>query len=112
MNALSPRNALREIEWRVVEIAREDGPGSLNPEDFWGRLSRDLFGLPLARKLVNEKLETLRRFCVRAWYCDLLRSRDVRMLMDAGYSSAAVLQILAHVARYRGFTPAIHEQPV
>lgn len=34
------------------------------------------------------------------------------MLMNAGYSSAAVFQILAHVAAYRGFTPSIEEQPI
>lgn len=34
------------------------------------------------------------------------------MLMNAGYSSATVFQILAHVASYRGFTPSIEELPI
>jgi hypothetical protein len=112
MNAVTSNPSLRQLEWHVVEIAREDGPRSLNPDGFLARLSRDLFGLPMARRLANEKLEALRRFCVRAWYWDLIRTSDLRSLMDAGYSSMAVFQILAHVAGHRGFTPSIQEQPV
>ena len=55
----------------------------------------------------KNKLEALRRFCVRAWYWDLIRSRDLRALMQVGFTSADVFQILAHVAGLRGFTPAI-----
>jgi hypothetical protein len=112
MTALPPQSNLSELEWSVVEIARDNGPRSLNPDGFWVRLSRDVFGLPIARTLANERLEALRRFCVRAWYWDLIRTRDLQILMDAGYSSAAVFQILAHVAGYRGFTPSIQEQPI
>ncbi len=65
--------------------------------------------MPVACKLANHKLETLRRFCVRVWFWDLVRSRDVQALMDAGYTSADVFQILAHVTGFRGFTPAIEE---
>ena len=114
MNALpSNRNgSLQELDWRVVEIARADGPRSLNPDGRFTRFLGDFLGLPVAQKLADEKLEALRRFCVRAWYWDLVRSKDLRVLMDAGYSSAAVFQILAHVARHRGFTPSIEEQPI
>ena len=51
----------------------------------------------------------LRRFSVRAWYWDLIRTRDVRPLIEAGYSMADVSRILAHVARSRGFTPSLQE---
>lgn len=113
MTALAlPQPGLGELEWRVVEIARQDGPRRLNPDGFWAKLSRNLFGLPAARQLMDEKLEALRRFCVRAWYWDLIRTRDLQMFLDAGYSSVAVFQILAHVAGYRGFTPTIQEQPI
>lgn len=112
MNAVSFSPNLSELDWRVVEIAREDGPRSLNPDGFLARLSRDFFGLPVTRRLTNEKLEALRRFCVRAWYWDLIRTGDVQMLMAAGYPSMAVFQILAHVAGYRGFTPSIQDQPI
>jgi hypothetical protein len=112
MNAPTSNANLSELEWRVVEIAREDGPRSLNSDGFLSRLSRDLFGLPVARRLANDRLEALRRFCVRAWYWDLIRSQDLRSLMDAGYSSVAVFQLLAHIAGYRGFTPSIQERPI
>src|SRR5690242_19264277 len=104
-----PRESLSRLEWQVVEMAREDGPRSLNPDGFWTQLSRDLFGLPIARRLANEGLEALRRFCVRAWYWDLIRTSDIKALVAAGYSMANALQILAHVAGYRGFTPSIQE---
>ena len=110
--ALKLESSLTELDWKVIEIARMDGPRSLNPDDRFRRFLGDFFGLPVARKLANKKLEALRRFCVRAWYWDLIRTRDVSGLMDAGYSSADVFQILAHVAGYRGFTPSIEEQPV
>lgn len=105
-------DSLTELEWEVVEIAKRDGPRSMNPEGRWSRFLSDFFGWPVARALANERLESLRRFCVRAWYWDMIRSRDLRSLMDAGYSSTAVFQILAHVAGYRGFTPSIQDQPV
>jgi len=111
MNAIASKleRSLTDFEWRVVEIARSDGPRSINPDGGFTKFLRDFFGLPIARKLANEKLEALRRFCVRAWYWDLIRSRDVRAVMEAGYTSADVFQILAHVAGYRGFTPTIEE---
>jgi hypothetical protein len=110
--ALIQQSSLNELEWRVVEIARADGPRSLNPDGRLARFFRDFFGFPVTRKLANARLEALRRFCVRAWFWDLIRTADMRMLIDAGYSSFDVVQILAHVAGCRGFTPSIQEQPI
>ena len=114
MNAISLNldRPLNDLDWKVIEIARADGPRSINPEGRLARFLRDFFGLQIPQKLANKKLEALRRFCVRAWYWDLIRTRDVRALMEAGYSSAAVFQILAHVTGYRGFTPSIEERPI
>jgi|SRR5579864_117581 len=92
----------------VIEIARVDGPRSLNPDGIAARFLRFL-GARVARRLANEGLEALRRFSVRAWYWDLIRKRDLQALLEAGYSSAHVQQILAHVAAFRGFTPSIQE---
>ena len=111
MNAVTSIPHLSELEWRVIEIAREDGPRGLNPDGLLARFSREMFGLPVARRLMDDKLEALRRFSVRAWYWDLIRTKDVRGLMNAGYSSLTVFQVLAHVAGYRGFTPSIEEEP-
>jgi hypothetical protein len=107
--ALKLECSLTDLEWRVVEIARSDGPRTINPEGRLTRFLREFFGLPISRNLANEKLEALRRFCVRAWFWDLIRSRDVREVIEAGYTSVDVFQILAHVAGYRGFTPTIED---
>ena len=113
MNAMTLKMecSLTELDWKVIEMAKADGPRSINPDGAITRFMRDFFGLPIAKKLANESLEALRRFCVRAWYWDFVRSSDVRALTEAGYSSADVMQILAHVAGHRGFTPSIQEQP-
>jgi len=103
---------LTDLDWQVVELARLDGPRSINPDRGFVYFLKDFFGLPIRRQLASEKLEALRRFCVRAWFWDLVRSRDVRLLMDAGYTSADLFQILAHIAGFRGFTPNIQEQPI
>ena len=111
MNAITLKLecSLTDLDWRVVGLARLDGPRSINPDGRFTRFLRDFFGLPMARKLASEKLEALRRFCVRAWFWDLIPTRDVRALMEAGYASVDVFQILAHVADVRGFTPSIEE---
>ena len=72
--------------------------GPSTQTDAYTKFLRDFFGLPITRNLANEKLEALRRFCVRAWYWDLIRGRDVRAVIEAGYTSVDVFQILAHVA--------------
>jgi hypothetical protein len=107
--ALKLESSLTNLDWQVIEIARSDGPRSINPDGRVTLFLRDFFGLPIARKLANEKLEALRRFCVRAWFWDLIRTSDMRALMAAGYTSVDLFQILAHVAGYRGFTPTMEE---
>ena len=114
MNAITLKveSSLTELEWRVVEIARSNGPRSIKPDGAITKFLCTLFGLPITRKLANEKLEALRRFCVRAWFWDLIRSRDVRALVETGYTRADVFQILAHIAGYRGFTSTIEEEAI
>lgn len=108
--ALKLECSLTALEWRVIETARWDGPRSIKPDGRFTRFLRNFFGLPITRRLANDKLEALRRFSVRAWFADLIRSRDVRAVMDAGYTSNDVFQILAHVAGHRGFTPTVEEE--
>jgi hypothetical protein len=114
MNAIAMKLecSLTDLEWRVIETARSDGPRSIEPDARFTRLLRDFFGLPMTRRLANEKLEALRRFCVRAWFWDLIRGRDVRAVIEAGYTSVDVFQILAHVAGYRGFTLTVEDADI
>ena len=114
MNAIGLNRdcSLTDLDWSVVEIARMDGPRSINPDGPLARFLRNFFGLPVPRSLSNARAEALRRFSVRAWYWDLIRARDVRPLIDAGYSSVDAFQILAHVAGSRGFTPSMQEDAI
>ena len=106
---MNAQSSLTNLDWSIVGIARKDGARSLNPDGRYARFLRDFYGLPIPRGLGNARAEALRRFSVRAWYWDLIRARDVRLLIDAGYSRVDVFQILAHVAGYRGFTPSMQE---
>ena len=103
---------LGQNEWKIVELARTDGARSLNPNGIAARIARELLGIPIARSLANKKLEALRRFAVRAWYWDLIRSKDLYRIADAGYSSRNVLEILSHVGLARGFTLSVEEDPM
>lgn len=106
MITLSARRqpALRELNWRIVEIAQADGRRSL-----WVSLARKLFGISVARPLANDRLEALRRFSVCAWHWNLVRPSELGALIDAGYSRADALQILAHIAAYRGRMPCAQD---
>lgn len=114
MNTITQTNegTLTEVEWRVIEMALSDGPRSMNPDGRIARFMKFVFGISIAQKLANEKLEALRRFCVHAWFWNLIRTKDLWMLLDAGYPSVAVVQILAHIGGRRGFAPSIQEQHI
>ncbi len=101
--------ALSDLDWRVVEMARADGRHSLNPDGFWASTVRKIFGISVARPLANEGLEALRRFSVRAWHWNHVRPSDVGMLIDRGYSRAAALEVLAHIASRRGCMPCVQD---
>jgi len=105
--ARDPR--LSEVDWIIVEMAKNDGPLSLNPESLLARISRSMFRLRVPRRLACETLEALRRFAVRAWYWNMIPKADMLMLIDAGYSVAQAMEVLAHVAAHRGFSPSIEE---
>jgi hypothetical protein len=111
MNAMThiEQQRLSKMDWRVVEMARKDGPRSLNPDGFLARMARILFTIPIPTRLANDELEALRRFSVRAWFWDFVRDSDVQAFLDAGYTMANAQRILAYVAHHRGFTPSFQE---
>lgn len=113
MTAFTPirKSALSYLDWKVVEMAREDGPRSFKPDGFIARLAR-FVGLPVPQALANDGLEALRRFSVRAWYWDLIRAADLRAVLGAGYSHGHVVEILAHVTAFRGFAPSVQEEAI
>jgi hypothetical protein len=74
-------------------------------------LKRAFFGIETPRPLANERLEALRRFSVRAWFWDLVRTKDMRAFFEAGYSSNDAWRILNYVAAHRGFVPSVEHWP-
>jgi len=102
---------LARMDWQVIEMARKDGPRSLNPDGFISRMARNLFGIPIPRRLANDELEALRRFSVRAWFWDFVPVREVQAFIDAGYSVTHAKRILDYVAHHRGFTPSLLVSP-
>ena len=96
-----------KTEWDVVELARRDGPRSLNPHSHIAHFCSMLLGEEIKRPLANQQLEVLRRFSVRAWFWDLVRTKDVRTLFDAGFTWDDAWRVLAHIAAHRGFMPSV-----
>ena len=113
MNAMTniEQRRLSQRDWQIVEMARSDGPRSLNPDGFLARLAENLFALPFPQRLANDELEALRRFSVRAWYRDAVRASDVQAFLDAGFTTANAERILAYIAHHRGFAPPFREVP-
>ena len=110
MNAFTSidTSAFSFLEWKVIEMARQDGPRSFNPDGLTARLAR-LVGMRVPNGLANESLEALRRFSVRAWYWDLIRTKDMQTIAEAGYSRKQVLEILSRISMTRGFMPTIED---
>ena len=90
MNAMTriEQQPLGKMDWRTVEMARQDGPRSLNPDGIVSRIARNLFGIPIPRRLASDQLEALRRFSVRAWFWDYVPASEVQDFLDAGYAVA------------------------
>ena len=101
---------LTGTEWEIVEMASWDGPRSLNPEGWLARIEMAIFG-DVALPLANARLESLRRFSVKAWFWNQLGEGDIAAALDAGYSPGDVRHILDHVASRRGFAPRVRNWP-
>ena len=97
---------LSTVEWKVVAAAQVDSTLSVNPDGLAARAAR-AFGIQVEQSLADTGLEALRRFSVRAWHWDLIRDRDLRAFLDAGFTRLHVLEILSRVGSVRGFTPSI-----
>jgi hypothetical protein len=101
-----PGRLLTTFEWKIVKMARADCRWRFKPDGILGSVA-SLFGAKTRLRFKDQGLESLRSFCVRAWHSDLIGSSDLRRLIDAGYSSAHVFEILAYVTSLRGFSPSL-----
>jgi hypothetical protein len=88
-------------EWSVVDIARNDGLWSLNPDGLLVRVARILFGIQPPRPLANERLEALRRFAVVAWRKGKVGVAQAREFAAVGFSCVDARIVLDYVARRR-----------
>lgn len=111
LGAVSQDDPLGHTEWSVIDMAREEGPRSANPNSLRNRLLSKLFGIAIARPLANERLETLRRFALAAWFRAEIRLRDMRALFAAGFSSNDAARIIAYVGLRRGTVPEVEAWP-
>ena len=113
MNSVSTPASNRhgEMSWQIIDMARKEGPHSLNPDGLVARIARGLFGMAVPRGLANDGLEALRRFSVRAWFWNYVPASEVQDFLDAGYSVTDAERILAYVAHHRGFTPSLLVSP-
>ena len=103
--------ALGRTEWSVIDMARAEGPRSANPNSLLNRLLARLFGIATARPLASERLESLRRFALAAWFRAEIRTRDMRNLFAAGFSSNDAARIIAYVGLHRGSVPEVEAWP-
>jgi hypothetical protein len=87
---------LSQLEWRVVELARNDGLVSLRPQRKRSWLSRFVLGPnPPSPMLADEKLEALRKLAVLAWHHGYtLPSSAMKQAVSAGYSEWQVGQVI------------------
>ncbi|MCJ8159886.1 hypothetical protein [Sphingomonas sp. LaA6.9] len=92
-------------------MARWDGPRSLNPDGLLARIERVVFGTDIPLPLANKRLESLRRFSVKIWFWQHVRERDLRALLETGFSLDDARRILAYIARHRGFAPSVEIWP-
>jgi hypothetical protein len=108
---ISDNGSLGRTEWSVIDMARAEGPRSANPNAFVNRLLARLFGIATPRPFANERLERLRRFALSAWFRAEIRTRDLRALFKAGFSSNDAARIIAYVGLHRGSEPEVEGWP-
>ena len=111
LNPHNDNDPLGRTEWSVIDMAHAEGPRSANPNAVINRFLSKLFGIAVARPLANERLESLRRFALAAWFRPEIRTRDLRALFGAGFSSNDAARIIAYVGLHRGSVPEVEAWP-
>lgn len=91
------------LEWRVVEMARNDSMATLREPGTWDRIHRLIFGKRVNPRLANARLEALRRTAVEAWHRSYaLHPARISEFLDAGFTTAHLERLLAAIAATRG----------
>jgi hypothetical protein len=89
-------DGLSDLEWRVVELARGDSLGTLQPQRRRSWFGRLLFGpTPPSPELADEQLEALRRLAVQAWHMGYtLPASAMKQAFRAGYSDLQIGKVI------------------
>jgi hypothetical protein len=89
-------------EWDIIELARNDGRGSLREPGRLTRMFHWLFGGNIIRRLADPRLETLRRLAVLSWHDGYaVPVSAIKSFKAAGFSSAQLELLLASIAAGR-----------
>lgn len=94
---------LSALERRVVELARQDGLETLQPQRKRSWLARLILGpQPPSPMLADERLEALRRLAVQAWHKGYtLPASALREARLAGFSEVQVGAVVDAIGRAR-----------
>ncbi|RVT90931.1 hypothetical protein [Sphingomonas crocodyli] len=85
------QSALTALERSVVALALFDHPTSIDPPSRTARFLFSLFGFRPVNQLADNRLEALRRFCIRLRAAgDAMPTAEIAKLRGAGYSRAAL----------------------
>jgi hypothetical protein len=100
---LATEQPLTSLERRVVELAREDGIGTLRPYRKRSFLSRLILGPGQPSPvLANERLEALRRLAVQTWHHGYtVPISALREAKQAGYNEMQIGAVIDMIGRSR-----------
>jgi hypothetical protein len=87
---------LTALEWRVIELARDDSLKTLLPWRKRSWLGRLIMGpTPPSRMLADERLEALRRLAVHAWHAGYtIPASAIRHAVRKGYSDLQIGSVI------------------
>jgi hypothetical protein len=97
-----PAPELSATEWLVVEMARRDGLSSLNTPSWVATAFRRLFGIKSVNRLVDPRLESLRRVAVHGWRKGKLPDGEVERFLAAGFSFDQLMLVFTAIGGRRG----------
>jgi hypothetical protein len=110
LGAFGQSETLTDLEWRVVELARDDSLKTLRPVQPRKGLARLILGAtPPSKMLADARLEALRKLAVQAWHMGYtIPASAMRQAIRAGYSDlqvgAVIDTIVGHRVTVRGAT--------
>lgn len=90
------------LEWRVIDLARNDPLSSLQEDTRFRNFMRRFFGWYNSRPLGNSRLEALRRIAVMSWHHGYnVHHQDIEAFLGAGYSLDQYEVLLNHITEAR-----------